>query len=66
VDTETDDAARADAAKQADKLMAADMVSLPLDPLPNMGFYGDKITGDFNINVIEGPWWNVATWSKKS
>jgi peptide/nickel transport system substrate-binding protein len=66
VDTETDDAARADAAKQADKLMAADMVSLPLDPLPNMGFYGDKITGDFNINVIGGPWWNVATWSVKS
>jgi peptide/nickel transport system substrate-binding protein len=66
VDTETDDAKRADAAKKADDLMAADMVTLPLDPLPNMGFYGDKINGDFSINVIKGPWWNVADWSIKS
>ena len=66
VDTETDDAKRADAAKKADDLMAADMVTLPLDPLPNMGFYGDKISGDFSINVIQGPWWNVAQWSVNS
>ena len=66
VDTETDDAKRADAAKKADDLLAADMVTLPLDPLPNLGFYGDKITGDFSINVIAGPWWNIATWSVKS
>jgi len=66
VDTETDDAKRADAAKKADDLLAADMVTLPLDPLPNMGFYGDKISGDFSINVIQGPWWNVADWSIKS
>jgi len=66
VDTETDDAKRADAAKKADDLMAADQVSLPLDPLPNIGFYGDRISGDFNINVLGGPWWNVSAWSIKS
>jgi len=66
VDVENDDAKRADAAKKADDLMAADMVTLPLDPLPNIGFYGDRISGDFSINVIQGPWWNVSSWSVKS
>ncbi|MCU1501951.1 MAG: ABC-type dipeptide transport system, periplasmic component [Ilumatobacteraceae bacterium] len=66
VDTETDDAKRAAAAKAADKLLAADMVTLPLDPLPNLGFYGDKISGDFSINVIAGPWWNIASWTVNS
>ena len=66
VDTETDETKRADAAKAADKLMSDNMVSLPLDPLPNIGFYGDKISGDFSVNVIAGPWWNISTWSVKS
>jgi peptide/nickel transport system substrate-binding protein len=63
VDTEPDEAKRAEAAKKADDLTAEYMVTLPLDPLPNMGFYGSKITGDFSINTVQGPWWNIATWS---
>ena len=66
VDVETDDAKRAAAAKSADQIMAENVVSLPLDPLPNMGFYGDNISGDFSVDVIKGPWWNIATWTVNS
>jgi peptide/nickel transport system substrate-binding protein len=65
VDTSLDDAARAAAAKKADDLMAADQITLPLDPLPNIGLYGPKIQGDFSYNVISGPFWNLNTWSLK-
>jgi len=65
VDTSLDDNTRATAAKQADDLMAKDQVTLPLDPLPNIGLYGPKIQGDFSVNVIAGPWWNMNTWSIK-
>jgi peptide/nickel transport system substrate-binding protein len=63
VDVSLDDAARAKAGKEADDLLAADQVSLPLDPLPNIGLYGPKIKGDFSVNVITGAWWNMNTWS---
>ena len=63
VDTSLDDATRATAAKKADDLMAADQITLPLDPLPNIGLYGPKIQGDFSYNVISGPFWNLNTWS---
>ncbi len=66
VDTETDPAKRAAAAKSADDLLAKNVASLPLDPLPNIGFYGDKISGDFSVNVVQGPWWNINTWTVKS
>jgi len=66
VNVETDDAKRADAAKKADGLIADNVASLPLDPLPNIGFYGDNIQGDFSTNVILGPWWNINTWTVKS
>jgi peptide/nickel transport system substrate-binding protein len=65
VDTSLDDNARAAAAKQADDLMAQNQVTLPLDPLPNIGLYGPKIQGDFSVNVIAGPWWNMNTWTVK-
>ena len=66
VDVETDTAKRAAAAKAADDLLAKEVASLPLDPLPNLGFYGDKVSGDFSINVVLGPWWNINTWTVKS
>ncbi len=66
VDVETDTTKRAAAAKAADDLMAKEVVSLPLDPLPNLGFYGDKVSGDFSVNVVLGPWWNINTWTVKS
>lgn len=65
VDTEIDATKRAAAAKAADDLLADQVASLPLDPLPNIGFYGDNITGDFSVNVVEGPWWNINTWTVK-
>jgi peptide/nickel transport system substrate-binding protein len=63
VNTETDTDLRAKAAKDADALLAENVASLPLDPLPNIGFYGDRIQGDFSTNVILGPWWNISTWT---
>jgi len=66
VDVSLDDAARAKAGKEADDLLAKDQVSLPLDPLPNIGLYGPKLKGDFSVNVIKGPWWNMNTWSLAS
>ena len=66
VDTETDTTKRAAAAKSADDLLATNVASLPLDPLPNLGFYGDRISGDFSVNVVMGPWWNINTWTVKS
>jgi peptide/nickel transport system substrate-binding protein len=65
VDTSLDDSTRATAAKQADVLMAKDQITLPLDPLPNIGLYGPRIQGDFSYNVITGPYWNLNTWSVK-
>ena len=66
VDTETDPAKRAEAAKKADDILAENVPALPLDPLPNIGFYGDNISGDFSVDVIKGPWWNISTWTVKS
>jgi peptide/nickel transport system substrate-binding protein len=66
LDTNLDDSTRAAAGKKGDDLMAAAQVSLPLDPLPNIGLYGPKIKGDFSVNVISGPWWNMNTWTVKS
>jgi peptide/nickel transport system substrate-binding protein len=66
VDTNLDDSARKKAGADGDDIMAAQQVSLPLDPLPNIGLYGPKIKGDFSVNVIDGPWWNMNTWTVTS
>jgi peptide/nickel transport system substrate-binding protein len=63
VDTATDAPTRADASKQADDIMADQAVSLPIAPLPTIGLYGARITGDFSPNAITGPWWNINTWT---
>jgi peptide/nickel transport system substrate-binding protein len=65
LDTSLDNATRAAAGKKSDQLQAQDQVTLPLDPLPNIGLYGPRIQGDFSLNVITGPWWNLNTWSIK-
>ena len=39
VDTDSNQSTRIAASKQADQLLAADQVSLPLDPLPNIGLW---------------------------
>lgn len=64
LDSNPDDAARKAAGKEADKLMAENMVSLPLDPLPNIGLASDKITG-VSENPVYSIFGSLSKWSLK-
>jgi peptide/nickel transport system substrate-binding protein len=65
VDSELDDAKRVAASKAADKLLAENVVSLPLDPLPNILLWNEKVqnVGD---NPIEGPFASAYLWTLAS
>jgi len=63
VDDNPDDAVRASAAKSADQLLAASQVSLPLDPLPNLGAWSKRISGVQGDNPVYGVFWNLSQWS---
>jgi peptide/nickel transport system substrate-binding protein len=65
VDSSLDDAKRREAAKKADDLLAEANVALPLDPLPNILIWDDKIVGPLEDNPIEGPFWNLDQWGVK-
>lgn len=67
-DTETDPDARSDAAAEADDLLAENMASLPLDPLPNIFLWSDDIVGpkEGEDNPIFGPFSNMNEWKLKA
>lgn len=50
------------AAADADDLMAGDLVSLPVDPLPNIFIFSNQIVGPAADNPILGPFWNMQLW----
>jgi peptide/nickel transport system substrate-binding protein len=62
VDTNLDDDERAAAQKEADGLLAEDATSIPLDPLPNILLWSDKIVGAVGDNPILGPFHNMNVW----
>ena len=62
VDTSLDDQARKDAAKKADDIMAANQVTLPLDPLPDILIWSNTVVGPIGDNSIMGPFWNIEQW----
>lgn len=62
VDNSLNDQARRDAAKQADDIIADNVASLPLDPLPDILIWSKKITGPVQDNSIEGMFWNLDQW----
>lgn len=62
VDTEVDQDARVAASKEADALIAENVPSLPLDVVPNVLLWSEKVGGPLQINPIEGPFWNLAEW----
>ncbi len=64
LDSNPDVAAREKAGKEADKLMAENMVSLPLDPLPNMGLVSDEIAG-VSENPVYSIFGSLSKWSLK-
>lgn len=62
VDTELDVDARIAASKDADAVIAENVASLPLDTVPLVLLWSDKIGGPLEINPVEGPFWNLAEW----
>ena len=53
------------AAKKADKILAEDQVSLPLDPLPNILLWSKKIVGPVHDDPILGMFGNINQWGLK-
>jgi len=62
VDNNLDDSVRRTDAKQADDILASDMAALPLDPLPDIAIWSDKVVGPIQDNPIEGMFWNIDQW----
>ncbi len=62
VDDSLDESVRKEAAAKADRILAEDMVALPLDPLPDIAIWSDKVVGPIQDNPIEGMFWNIEDW----
>jgi peptide/nickel transport system substrate-binding protein len=62
VDQSSDDAVRDQSQSEADQIMAENQVTLPLDPLPNIAIWSDKISGNLSDNPILAMFWNMNTW----
>jgi len=65
VDNNLDDNVRREDAKKADAVLASDMAALPLDPLPDILIWSDKVVGPIQDNPIEGMFWNIDQWGLK-
>ncbi len=63
VDNSSDDNARITASKQADVTMGSQMVSLPVDPLPNISLWSKQLSGVKGDNPIFSLFWNLPEWS---
>lgn len=63
VETNFVTADRINASKQADQIMAQEQVSLPLDPLPNIAMWRDRVTGPIGDNPILSMFWNLHQWN---
>ena len=63
VDSSTVVADRIAASKQADVIQGQNMVSLPVDPLPNISLWSNRIQGVKGDNPIFALFWNLPEWS---
>jgi len=63
IDGNLDESARMAAGKAADKIMAENVISLPIDPLPNISMWNDRVKGPVGDNPILSMFWNVYAWS---
>jgi len=66
VDTDLDDSARTEANKQADEITASNLITLPLDPLPNILLWSKGVVGPVSDNAVMGPFWNISEWGMTS
>jgi peptide/nickel transport system substrate-binding protein len=66
VDTSLDEEERATANKEAERIIAENVASIPLDPLPNILLWSDQIVGPVADNPILGPFNNMNEWSLAS
>lgn len=62
VDSELDTDARIAVSKEADAIIAENVPSLPLDTVPNVLLWSEKVGGPLEINPVQGPFWNLAAW----
>ena len=62
LNTSLDQNTRIQAAKQTNQLLAAGASSLPIDAVPNVLLWNDKIGGPLAVNPSNGPFWNLAQW----
>jgi peptide/nickel transport system substrate-binding protein len=62
VDGNLDENARMAAGKAADKLVADNALTFPLDPLPNTLLWSSKVLGPVQDNGVLGPFFNLADW----
>jgi peptide/nickel transport system substrate-binding protein len=65
VDVEAVASKRVKLSKQADLLIGASVTSLPLDPLPNILLYKNKIKGKVQDNAVMGPFARMNYWTLK-
>jgi peptide/nickel transport system substrate-binding protein len=63
VDTDFNQSSRIAASREADQLMAENQVSLPLDPLPNIALWSNRIGGPVADNPITSMFWNMHLWT---
>ena len=38
------------------------MITLPLDPLPNILLWSKGVVGPVSDNAVMGPFWNIEEW----
>ena len=62
IDSELDVDARVAASQEADAIIAEEVPSIPIDTVPNVLLWSEKVGGPLSINPVEGPFWNLAAW----
>jgi peptide/nickel transport system substrate-binding protein len=62
MDGELDDSALQAEGKQAQQIAASNMINLPIDPLPNILLWNNKVVGPVGDNGVLGPFFNMNLW----
>ena len=66
VDGSLDEEERKTAGAEAMQIAAENVISLPIDPLPNIFLYSTSVVGPLSDNAILGPFWNLHQWGLAS